>query len=422
MFDTAFTGSTPPGRAPGRHGSASPGSAGRHLRRLLAVAGLAIAGLTSGTGAMAQAGVLTGLTYCSPQGRPQLLDLYLPDAQLHPGPRPTAVFIHGGGWTGGSRGDARARPEIDELVARGYAVAALDYRLAPAAPFPAALDDVRCAVRFLRAQASRWSLDPQRLVAWGSSAGGHLAALLAYTRPEDGLGTPVSEWAGVSHQVRAVALLWAPLDLPALLAGAASSTWTPIFGSDAAALARYSPNRYARAASPPTLLVHGTRDVLVSPAQSLALLQSLQQLNVPAGLQLVSNAGHSLDLSGGSALYPGRGDVARQVARFFDIETQAPGSAVRAQALGDLECVAEWLPTARGADFNGAHAGLHNRSTAAGPVTLRNWAGSQTWWATDGQQTWVGGGRFGSAGLTDGPLAAAVAQSRAAECGLPAHQ
>jgi hypothetical protein len=55
-------------------------------------------------------------------------------------------------------------------------------------------------------------------------------------------------------------------------------------------------------------------------------------------------------------------------------------------------------------------------------VTLRNWAGSQTWWATDGLQTWVGGGRFGSTGLADGPLAAAVQQARAAECGLPSHR
>jgi acetyl esterase/lipase len=422
MFKITFAWPATAGRGQARPGAAASRPAGRPLRRVLAAVALGLAGLAGTTSALAQASVLTGLTYCSPQGRPQLLDLYLPDAQLHAGPRPTAVFIHGGGWTSGSRGDPRARPEIDELVARGYAVAALDYRLAPAAPFPAALDDVRCAVRFLRAQAARWSLDGQRLVAWGGSAGGHLAALLAYTRPEDGVGSPPVEWAGVSHQVRAVALLYAPLDLPALYAGAASSAWSPVFGSDPAALALYSPNRYLRAGSPPTLLVHGTRDAVVPPAQSLALLQRLLQLNVPAALQLVSNAGHSLDLAGGSALYPGRGDIARQVARFFDIETQAPSNAVRAQTLGDVECVAEWLPTARGADFNGAHAGLQNRNTAAGPVTLRNWAGSQTWWATDGLQTWVGGGRFGSNGQADGPLAAAVQQARAAECGLPAHR
>jgi acetyl esterase/lipase len=402
----------------GQHPAATQGPGGR-WRRVLARVALALTAACGAAGAQAQTTVVPGLTYCTPQGRPQQLDLYLPDALRFASARPVAVFIHGGGWTGGSRSDPRARPEIDELVARGYAVAAVSYRLAPAAPFPAALDDVRCAVRFLRAQASRWSLDPQRVVAWGSSAGGHLAALLAFTRPEDGLGTAVTEWAGTSHQVRAVVLQYAPLDLPALFAGAPSSAWSPVFGPDPAALALYSPARYVRSSSPPTLLVHGSRDTLVPPSQSIALLQSLQRLNVPAALQLVSNAGHSLDLAGGSALYPGRGDIARAVARFFDVETQAPSNAVRASTLGDVECVAEWLPTARGADFNGAHAGLQTRS---GGVTLRNWAGSQTWWATDGQQTWAGGGRFGSAGVAEGPLSAAVTQARAADCGLPARR
>lgn len=391
-------------------------------RRVLRAAGAAgLAGAAAMAPAAAQTTTQPNIAYCAPQGLVQQLDLHLPDPTRHAGPRPLAVYVHGGGWTSGSRTDPRARPEIEELQSRGYVVAAVGYRLAPAHPFPAALDDVRCAVRFLRAQATRWSIDPQRVVAWGTSAGGHIAALLAYARPEDGVGTPPAEWAGQGHQVRAVALMYAPLDLPTLFAGAAATAWGPIFGTEPAALARYSPASYVRAGSVPTLLVHGSRDTLVPAAQSLALMQRLQQADVPAQLQLVARAGHSLDLTGGAALYPGRGDIARQVGRFFDVETQAPSDAVRASALGDAACVAEWLPTRRGSDFSGAHAGLQTRAGAAGPLTVRSWAGSQAWWATDGASTWVGGGRFG-AGVPDSAFAVQLGAARAADCGLDARR
>ncbi|MEN9627419.1 MAG: hypothetical protein RJA10_646, partial [Pseudomonadota bacterium] len=225
----------------------------RRTARALAAAGLL--GAAAAAPAMAQTSVQPNLTYCTPQGLPQQLDVYLPDPTRHPGLRPLAVYVHGGGWTSGSRSDPRARPEIDELQARGYVVATVSYRLAPAHPFPAALDDVRCAVRFLRAQAARWSIDPMRVVAWGTSAGGHIAALLAHTRPADAVGSPATEWATYSHQVRAVAPMYAPLDLPSLYAGAAPSAWSPVFGNDPTALARYSPAGYVRPGSVPTLLV-----------------------------------------------------------------------------------------------------------------------------------------------------------------------
>ncbi|MEN9630755.1 MAG: hypothetical protein RJA10_3983, partial [Pseudomonadota bacterium] len=162
-------------------------------------------------------------------------------------------------------------------------------------------------------------------------------------------------------------------------------------------------------------------DTVVPASQSLALMQRLQQANVPGQLQLVANANHSLDLSGGAALYPGRGDIARIVGRFFDVETLAPSDAVLAANLGDVACVAEWLPAQRGSDFNGAHAGLQTRPGTTGPLQLRSFAGSQTWWATDGSATWVGGGRFGP-GVPDTPLATQVAQARGANCGLDARR
>ncbi|MFN0135014.1 MAG: alpha/beta hydrolase fold domain-containing protein, partial [Phycisphaerae bacterium] len=123
----------------------------------------------------------SGLTYATLGGQPLLLDLYLP-ASAQP-PYPVVVWIHGGGWSGGSRlPAANAGP----LTQAGFAVASIDYRLTSQAgqfgalpvTFPAQIHDVKAAVRWLRANASQFDLDRSRFGSWGSSAGGHLSALL----------------------------------------------------------------------------------------------------------------------------------------------------------------------------------------------------------------------------------------------------
>src|SRR5439155_23230443 len=97
-------------------------------------------------------------------------------------PAPVAVYVHGGGWRNGNKASGGwIEPVTRELLARGYVVAAVDYRLVPQHKWPAFIEGVKCAVRFLRSNAPKYNLDPNRIGTWGSSAGGHLVALLGLT-------------------------------------------------------------------------------------------------------------------------------------------------------------------------------------------------------------------------------------------------
>ncbi len=125
------------------------------------------------------------VTYCTTDGIVLKMDLYLPSRSTTK-PAPVAVNIHGGSWSFGDKTKSENQPEIDELVARGYMVAAVNYRLAPAYKFPAQIEDVKCAIRFLRAHAADYALDPKHIGAFGCSAGGHLAAMLGVTDASDG--------------------------------------------------------------------------------------------------------------------------------------------------------------------------------------------------------------------------------------------
>jgi acetyl esterase/lipase len=134
--------------------------------------------LTHGGKAMENVRFLGDLEYARAGDKALLLDLYLP--QTGPGlptghgPWPTIVWIHGGAWRMGSKDN----PHAARQAQRGYAVASIGYRLSQEATFPAQIHDCKAAVRWLRAHAKQYNLDPARFAAWGASAGGHLAALL----------------------------------------------------------------------------------------------------------------------------------------------------------------------------------------------------------------------------------------------------
>src|SRR4030095_11487896 len=116
------------------------------------------------------------LKYASHGGSDLMLDLYLPPAPIQE-PAPVIVFLHGGGWSGGTR---TTGPDFKRYFARdGFAMASIEYRLTPSITFPANVEDVRTAVRWLKAHAASLSIDPARICLWGTSAGGHLAAVAA---------------------------------------------------------------------------------------------------------------------------------------------------------------------------------------------------------------------------------------------------
>lgn len=221
---------------------------------------------------------ITTHVYATPEaGAPLRFDFYRdPD---RPGRLPIVVLIHGGSW---SRGDRTQLPGMaHRLAGDGWAVAAIDYRLAPRHRFPAQLDDVRAAVDYLRVHAVELGIDRERVVLYGRSAGGHLALLAAY------------RWH--APFVRGVVALYAPTDLRwswahptnplvldthgtlrAFLGGAPdeSATMSVTYGEA-------SPIDHVTEASPPTLLVHGGRDELVNPLQTERLAARLAEAGVP---------------------------------------------------------------------------------------------------------------------------------------------
>jgi acetyl esterase/lipase len=233
------------------------------------------------------------------------------------------VFVHGGGWVSGNKRDSRWLDVIrDPLLASGFAVASIDYRLAPAHQWPAPLEDVRCAIRSLRARASEYGLDPSRVGIWGTSAGGHLAALAATV--DEGQFEGDGEHAGHSSRVQAVVDLYGPADLTD------GAGWPPghgavlqlVFGAhdlDDQVLVEASPTTYVSPDDPPALILHGDQDLLVPLQQSQTLFNRLAAAAVDAELVVVENAGHGLEPSGGT-MRPSEAELVDQIVAF--LETQ----------------------------------------------------------------------------------------------------
>jgi acetyl esterase/lipase len=222
-------------------------------------------------------------------GLPLLLDLARPRAEG--GRRPAILVLHGGGWTAGSRTDHGDLVRI--LAARGFVAATADYRLAPTHPWPAQIEDAKCAVRYLRANADRWGIDRSKIGAVGFSAGAHLAMLLGTMEPEDGLegngGSPEA-----SSRVVAVVSWFGPTDLdgadlPEPGKRLLDALLGPAFRADRGAA---SPVRYLDAGDAPMLLLQGSRDRLVPRTQALAMLEALDRVGVPSEVRFHVPHGH----------------------------------------------------------------------------------------------------------------------------------
>lgn len=245
--------------------------------------------------------VLRDVTYVVSNGQPQRLDLARPRGS---GPFPLVVLIHGGGWSGGHR--SGYAQEMRVLGGLGYAAASIDYRLAsaPRNVFPAAVEDVRCAVRWLRSNAERFAIDPARIAAMGISAGGHLAAMLGTAEEVEGLDgeCPLQE---VSPAVSAVVAVAGPHDIRT--AGALDPSQRgmvenflgvrPEDDMERALLA--SPAVHVSGGEPHFLLIHGTADDVVPIRQSRSMRDTLRAAGVPATLVELPGVGHGVaELSG----------------------------------------------------------------------------------------------------------------------------
>lgn len=257
------------------------------------------------------------ITYGSAGGVALKLDIYYPRAVS--GAVPAVVYVHGGGWTQGDKSGGAGAIEIPELVARGFLVASVDYRLAPRYKFPAQIEDVKCAVRFLRTNASSYGINPEKFGAWGGSAGGHLVALLGTTDTSAGLEGSGGH-AGQSTHVQAVVDMFGPTDLAVLFRGYRGPTLEQVFGTsdaDSQAVRLASPVTYVSPDDPPFLIIHGDKDNLVPLGQSQILYDRLLAAGVPATLVVVKNGGHGFTPVGG-AISPTRLEITNALADFFD--------------------------------------------------------------------------------------------------------
>lgn len=230
----------------------------------------------------------------------QKLDIFLPK-ELGDEPLPVVIWIHGGGWRGGNRFPCPAL----FLVQEGYAVASLGYRLSGTATFPAQIHDCKAAIRFLRSKASNYHLDSQRFGVWGSSAGGHLVALVGTSgnAPELEGKLGVTDY---SSQVQAVCDYYGPTDLlkmdeqsgpnSRLKHNAPESPESRLLGGELQKMAQLAelanPITYVDSGDPPFFIVHGDKDPLVPHLQSKVLHEALTEAKVPSRLTIVPGGGH----------------------------------------------------------------------------------------------------------------------------------
>ena len=257
------------------------------------------------------------LIYATVDGRDLRLDIYRPANAT--GPLPLIVWIHGGAWRKGSK----QNPKAKSLVSEGYVVASVEYRLSQEAVFPAQIHDCKAAIRWLRKHATDYVIDPNRIGAWGPSAGGHLVALLGTSSDVADLEGTIGV-TGVSSRVQAVCDWYGPTDFLRMndVAGsidhdAVDSPESQLIGvpiqNNAKKAARANPITYVSESNPPFLIMHGLKDLTVLRNQSEFLHAALQLAGVHSGFITVDDRGHGFRVVGDQ-----KENYERHVLAFFD--------------------------------------------------------------------------------------------------------
>lgn len=248
---------------------------------------------------------LPDLTYSTVSGfRPLTLDLYVPASSVSGG-APVIIYVHGGGWTSGHTRHSGAFENwpgvLASLAGRGYVVASLSYRLSAEAPSPAAEQDVKSAVRWLRTNAARFGIAKEHIGIWGGSAGGQLAALAGTSCGVQALEPPTTDAKAPveSDCVQGVVAWYGVFDfMPLAKNVAAPAPVARYLGCEGSActddkIALASAVRYIDRSDPPFLLIHGALDKTVAVSQSEKFHAALQASAVKSQLIVLPDVDHS---------------------------------------------------------------------------------------------------------------------------------
>lgn len=269
-------------------------------------------------GAISPSETVTG---CTPlDGLDLAMDVYYPDGHSASSHDPAVVYVHGGGWTSGSRAEGEGIRYIPSLVAQGFVVFAVDYRLAPDYEFPAQIQDVQCAIRGIRANAGVYGIDAERIGAIGGSAGGQLVNLLGTA--EDGDFDMVGGNRGFSSEVSVVVDMYGASDFSDPNMAGHNAAHTRVFGDDTTAdeptdnLWQAGAVNHVSAGDAAFLILHGEEDPVVPISQSERLEAALEAAGGEVTFVRVEHAGHGFVPTGGIP-NPGPAQLIEMVTHFF---------------------------------------------------------------------------------------------------------
>jgi len=250
--------------------------------------------------------VYRDVTYCNSQ----TLDLYVPNSAVAR-PLPLAIYVHGGGMTSGDKADINPI-FLNALATADYAVASINYRLAPQYKYPVQIEDVKCAIRYLRATAHLYGINGSKVFAFGTSVGGQLVAIAALT----GVGSPfdVGPYLNESSALTAVADMFGPANL--ITCGCFSDPQMQ-FGDNQSNMMLASPTHYIVPNSPPFLIIQGLNDTTVPYSQSTQLYDGLRAAGDQTQLVLVHNMGHMFAQTGSQPIDPSLEQIAHGMISFF---------------------------------------------------------------------------------------------------------
>ncbi|MBS1705778.1 MAG: alpha/beta hydrolase [Armatimonadetes bacterium] len=234
------------------------------------------------------------VTYNKVAGKELKMDIFQPEAKPV-AMRPAIIVIHGGAWMAGDRKDMHALAR--EFAKKGFFAASVQYRLAPMFKYPTMIDDVQTAVRFLRANAGKYSLDKNRFAATGASAGGHLSLLLGFTDTRDPKPTAFPK---ESSKVQVVLNIFGPTDMRRDFPSSLDPLYFALLGKKRSEAAREielaSPLYYVNSSVAPVFTIHGESDPLVPVIQAKILDEALAKVKVDHKTVLIPNMGHALPI------------------------------------------------------------------------------------------------------------------------------